>query len=229
MSIQLVNPTDLNAALGAIADAIRAKGGTSAPLTFSAPSGGNFPAAIASIPTGVPLPQLYAPTISLSGDTLTLTDATSNGAFTIKYEIYSDGVLKTTINKNSTFDLSSLSLAVGSHTITAKALNNNFVTSAASNGISYVVSDGYSLTIQVASEGDPCEVIINGTDSTWINYGSSHTFSNVHTFAISNNSTMAQVQQIDGTTTPAINVNDDIIGQTISMLSNTTIKVWTMT
>ena len=70
MSIQLVNPTDLNAALGAIADAIRAKGGTSAPLTFSAPSGGNFPAAIASIPTGVPLPQLYAPTVSLSGDTL---------------------------------------------------------------------------------------------------------------------------------------------------------------
>lgn len=44
-------------------------------------------------------PQLFSPSLSISGDTLTINDSSNNGAHTTAYDIYIDGVYKTTIEK----------------------------------------------------------------------------------------------------------------------------------
>lgn len=80
----------------------------------------------------VSIPQLTAPTISLSGTTISWS-AITNASL---YSIYSDGTLETTTS-NTSFDLSTLTLEAGTHEIKIKASGNGFLYSNFSNAVSY--------------------------------------------------------------------------------------------
>lgn len=91
-------------------------------------------------------PTLNAPSISLSGSTLTIVDSANNGNFTAGYKIYDGATLIDTI-QTSTYDLSQLSAGV--HTITVKCYGTYFVDSVSSNAVIY---DNDVWVIQTASD-----------------------------------------------------------------------------
>lgn len=93
----------------------------------------------------VPTP-LAAPTISLSGDTLTITPVTN----ATSYKVRSDGTLATTVS-TTTVDLSSLSLAAGTHSITVIASATGYLDSDPSAAVSYTASgpSGQTVTFSV--------------------------------------------------------------------------------
>ena len=88
--------------------------------------------------------RLNAPTIGLSGDTLTITDG-NNGSFTQKYAIYADGTKRAETTAAS-YDLSALGLSAGTYAITVKAVGSGMTDSAASNSVSYTVIQIYTIT-----------------------------------------------------------------------------------
>ena len=90
-------------------------------------------------------PTLNAPTITLSDNTLTITDS-NNGNFADSYAVYKDGVLLTTIT-TKTLDLSTLITEGGTYAITVKAKGTNFNDSVSSNSVSYIVSSVITCTI----------------------------------------------------------------------------------
>lgn len=83
---------------------------------------------------------LTAPTISISGNTLLITD--NSGKTGNSYEIYVNDSLKLTATSTSVM-MNSLNLGVGTHTIKVKAKNTNYITSAFSNSATWKV---YSIT-----------------------------------------------------------------------------------
>lgn len=83
---------------------------------------------------------LTAPTISISGNTLLITD--NSGKTGNSYEIYVNDSLKLTATSTSVI-MDSLNLGVGTHTIKVKAKNTNYITSAFSNSVTWKV---YSIT-----------------------------------------------------------------------------------
>ena len=131
-----------------------------------------FPTPLLPVVIPPTLPTLNAPTISLSGDTLTITNPATNGNFVTGYKIFSDGSQIGT-SSSTTFDLSG-KVGTGTHSITAKAYNDHFNDSAASNSVSYTVASGYSVSIgpnaSVAHDSyGYC--IIDGTTYNFSNYG----------------------------------------------------------
>lgn len=92
-------------------------------------------------------PTLYAPTISLSNSTLTITNPATNGNFVTSYRIF-NGSAELAVVTSKTVDLSTLLTDSGTYTITVKASAPNFNNSAASNSVSYkVVAAGYNVTV----------------------------------------------------------------------------------
>ena len=83
---------------------------------------------------GIELPQLNAPSISISQNTLNITNPSTNGNFATGYKVFADGVLAGTTS-TSTFDLSSLT--GHSASITAKAVGSGFADSADSSSASW--------------------------------------------------------------------------------------------
>lgn len=83
---------------------------------------------------------LTAPTISISGNTLLITD--NSGKTGNSYEIYVNDSLKLTATSTSVI-MDSLNLGVGTHTIKVKAKNTNYITSAFSNSATWKI---YSIT-----------------------------------------------------------------------------------
>ena len=83
---------------------------------------------------------LTAPTISISGNTLLITD--NSGKTGNSYEIYVNDSLKLTATSTSVI-MDSLNLGVGTHTIKVKAKNNSYITSAFSNSATWKI---YSIT-----------------------------------------------------------------------------------
>lgn len=101
----------------------------------------------ASVVVNVALPTLNAPTISLSGSTLTITNPSTNGNFVSGYKVYNGSALLATI-QTTTIDLSNYLTESGTYTITVKAYGTNFNDSAASSSVSYVIqSISYTVTI----------------------------------------------------------------------------------
>lgn len=84
-------------------------------------------------------PTLNAPTISLNGATLTITNPATNGNFVTAYKVYDGATLVTTVT-TTTVDLSILITTAGTHIITVRASGTNFIDSAASNSVSYTVT-----------------------------------------------------------------------------------------
>lgn len=158
-----------DAALRSVADAIRLKGKTVDVLTF--PDG--FTAAINSIETGGAQPQLYAPTVSLSGRLMTVVPNASNGAFVDAWNVYvkpSDGdySLGTTVPVSTlTVDLSQLSLPLDNYKIRVTATGESFRESNASNAVelgSAAISSG-TLKVEIQASAKPDTPETDGTEA----------------------------------------------------------------
>ena len=101
---------------------------------------------ITIIAKGGNLPQLFAPSISLSGNTLTITPNASNGGFSTDYSIYDGSTFIKTIT-TTTIDLSTVfAESTTQHTVTVQATADNFQNSAASNSVTYANIKTYTIT-----------------------------------------------------------------------------------
>lgn len=116
----------------------------------------------------VVLNQVYAPTISLDGTTLTITPNPDNAGKEIGYHLYVGGYYHT-IEGTTTVDLTtitegtvgSLLSAAGTHAITVEAcakvnvgLSEVVSYSPASNAVEYTVSSGHTVTISMPEQGE---------------------------------------------------------------------------
>lgn len=136
----------------------------------------------ASVNVNVPLPTLNAPTISLSNSIVTITNPATNGSFVSRYDVYKNGTLLTSITL-ATVDLSTLITDSGTYTITVKAKGTNFNESAASNSVTYTVSSGFEVSVNISSstfdankftfyDGQNSSALLLGT----LSFGQSQTF-----------------------------------------------------
>lgn len=136
----------------------------------------------ASVNVNVPLPTLNAPTISLSNSTVTITNPSTNGSFVSGYDVYKNGTLLTSITL-ATVDLSTLITDSGTYTITVKAKGTNFNESVASNSVTYTVSSGFEVSVNISSstfdankftfyDGQNSSALLLGT----LSFGQSQTF-----------------------------------------------------
>lgn len=81
--------------------------------------------------------RLSAPTLSLDGDMLTITD---NSQLATSFDILVDGEVKGTAT-GATFDLSTLDFEVGSYSISVIARADGYIDSAESEAVSYEATD----------------------------------------------------------------------------------------
>ena len=125
----------------------------------------------ASVNVNVPLPTLNAPTISLSNSTVTITNPVTNGSFVSGYDVYKNGTLLTSITL-ATVDLSTLITDSGTYTITVKAKGTNFNESVASNSVTYTVSSGFEVSVNLELSAYSMSVYDGQNDSTGILLGS---------------------------------------------------------
>lgn len=117
--------------LTAIAEAIRRKTGEAGTMTLA-----EMPRRIADIETGSgggdgELPQLHAPSIAITEDTLRITNPAENGDFVTDYAVYVDGKRSVT-TRETTLTLSG-NIASSSHTVTVRATAPHFADSPDSN------------------------------------------------------------------------------------------------
>lgn len=92
-------------------------------------------------------PQLYAPTISVSGRTLTITPNSNNGSFGSNFELYDGDTLIDTVAKSiTTINLDDYFSAVGSHSLSVKMTGTDFQDSNATTAITYAV---YSVSVTI--------------------------------------------------------------------------------
>ena len=97
-------------------------------------------------------PTLNAPSISLSGMTLTITNPASNGSFVTKYALYNGStLLLTTADASTTIDLSLWITTAGTYTLTVKAKGTNFNDSASSNSVTYTLQSQTTPVISLVS------------------------------------------------------------------------------
>ena len=99
-------------------------------------------------------PSLNAPTISASGNVITITNPATNGNFVTGYKIFLDGVYSSTVS-TTTATITDL----GSHAVTVKAIGSDFEDSAASNSVTIA---NYSITVTTtnctASQSNPTSI-----------------------------------------------------------------------
>ena len=81
-------------------------------------------------------PVMNAPTISLSGRQLTMTNPSTNGNFFSKFKVFVDGALKSS-QTEKTIDLYTYFNEDGTYNLSAKCAGTNFQDSEASNSIRY--------------------------------------------------------------------------------------------
>lgn len=108
----------------------------------------------------VALPKLFAPSVSLSEATLTITPTTENGSFVTNYEITVGGVSKVTTTEGA-YNLALLGLGEGVYTIGARAVATNFTASDISNTVTYEVYVSYE-----TEANDSGTTVVVGTYST---------------------------------------------------------------
>lgn len=120
----------------AIADAIRGKNGSTDTYKLV-----EMAAAITAIETGGGAqPQLNAPTISITNDTLTITPNKNNGNFVTGYNVYVNpgtGYVLFGTTTTLTNDLTQYSVPPGDYSIKVTAAGENFIESDYSNELNY--------------------------------------------------------------------------------------------
>lgn len=95
--------------------------------------------------------QLNAPTISLSGSTLSITDG-NNGSFSENFEIYSNNELKAVVSTSVTsYNLTAIITTTGTYSITVKSSGTGMITSAPSNAVSYSGPTVYTITTNITN------------------------------------------------------------------------------
>ena len=92
----------------------------------------------------ITLTKLYAPKISISGKTLTITNDGRNGAYATNYTIYNGNTALTTI-RDTTLDLTTVITTNGTYNISAIALGIGYTDSDRSNVVEYNYAS-YSIT-----------------------------------------------------------------------------------
>ena len=134
-----------------------------------------------TIITQVGQPKLYTPIISLSGNTLYISDS-DNGYFASSYDIYYGASSPHNVSRGSStsttteVDLTTFITASGTYTITVVAKANNFVDSDESDSVSYTVSaSGYS--VSCSSYADKIDTALHtyystNNGSTWTEFDS---------------------------------------------------------
>lgn len=90
-------------------------------------------------------PQLNAPTISITGNTLTITNPTSNGDFVTAYKVYTEYGYVATVTE-TTVDLTTIITEDGTYNVFVTCLGTNFNDSPASNAVTYKVLYTYTIT-----------------------------------------------------------------------------------
>lgn len=81
-------------------------------------------------------PQLNAPTISITGNTLTITNPTSNGDFVTAYKVYTEYGYVATVTE-TTVDLTTIITEDGTYNVFVTCEGTNFEDSIASNAVSW--------------------------------------------------------------------------------------------
>ncbi len=107
---------------------------------------------LSSVVVNVPSdkPTLNAPSISLSGTTLTITNPASNGNFVTSYTLY-NGSTEITTTADKTINLSDYINTAGTYTLTVKAKGTNFNDSASSNSVTYTLQSQITPVISLVS------------------------------------------------------------------------------
>ena len=85
-------------------------------------------------------PQLNAPTISIAGTTLSIEDPATNGNFTSGWKLYDDGSYVDQF-LTSVIQLANIQFGTGTHKLTVKSFGTNFKDSAASNEVTYQITE----------------------------------------------------------------------------------------
>lgn len=100
-------------------------------------------------------PQLNAPSISLSANTITITNPATNGNFVTGYNIYIDGTFYDSTSSN-TYDLSTYAQGgASSASITATAIGTNFLESAESESKTWYSNFFLSGTYESKGSSNP--------------------------------------------------------------------------
>ena len=153
-------PTDkelYEAAMNSLADSINTKAGTSGAKNIN-----QMKLAVDSI--SVVKPSLNAPTITVSGNTISISNPSTNGNFVTGYKIFLDGNYSETVTTTT-----ATITASGSHAVTVKASGTNFEDSAASNSVTIA---NYSITVSTthctASGSNPTTITNNGGTATLV-------------------------------------------------------------
>lgn len=85
-------------------------------------------------------PQLNAPTITITGTTLSIEDPITNGNFTSGWKLYDDGAYVGQF-LTQVIQLANIQLSTGTHKLTVKSFGTNFQDSAASNEVDYQITE----------------------------------------------------------------------------------------
>ena len=110
---------------------------------------------IVNVPTSTGnMPTLYAPTISINGNILTITNSPNNGAFVTNYVLYANGILLDNNVTTTTLNLTNYSsqLTLGNtYSITVKAMGTYFNESNASNAINWTGGPRITVTWSITN------------------------------------------------------------------------------
>ena len=85
-------------------------------------------------------PQLNAPTISIAGTTLSIEDPATNGNFTVGWKLYDAGAYVDQF-LTTVIQLANIQFSTGTHKLTVKSFGTNFKDSAASNEVTYQITE----------------------------------------------------------------------------------------
>ncbi|MBQ4427633.1 MAG: hypothetical protein II881_07780 [Oscillospiraceae bacterium] len=127
-------------------------------------------------------PTLNAPSIALSGKTLTITNPATNGNFVAGYKIYSGQEVSGYVT-STTVDLSKYITESGTHTVTVKAYATGFNDSAASNSETYTVAQTYAVSVTCSTWADNEEP----KNVCYVKFGSAPSSATDYDFVFANN------------------------------------------
>ena len=140
-----------------------------------------------TINANISQPKLYTPIISLSGNTLYISDS-DNGYFASSYDIYYGASSPHNISRGSStsttteVDLQTFITTSGTYTITVVAKANNFVDSDESDSVSYTVSAS-EYSVSCSSYADKIDTSLQtyystNNGSTWTEFTNAGILSN---------------------------------------------------
>ena len=108
-------------------------------------------------------PQLYAPTISISGRTLTITPNSNNGTFGDNFVLYDGADVVVTVPKSTTtINLDTYFSTAGSHSLSVKMTGTKFEDSNASNALSYGL---YTISVSITDGSAVYDNMINNLET----------------------------------------------------------------